>query len=47
MRMIVNANPLSREKVEKGSFCLRENENGVDLNRMMPTGKKSKTIISK
>jgi hypothetical protein len=33
IRMIVNANPLSREKVEQGSYCLRENENGVDLNR--------------
>lgn len=31
--MIVNANPLSREKVESGSFCVRENEHGVDLNR--------------
>lgn len=33
LRMIINANPLSREKVENGAFCLRENENGVDLNR--------------
>ncbi|CAD8187718.1 unnamed protein product [Paramecium octaurelia] len=33
LRMIVNLNPLSREKVESGDFCKRENENGVDLNR--------------
>lgn len=33
LRMIVNVNPLSREKVEQGDFCKRENENGVDLNR--------------
>ncbi|CAD8106529.1 unnamed protein product [Paramecium sonneborni] len=33
LRMIVNVNPLSREKVENGDFCKRENENGVDLNR--------------
>jgi len=31
--MIINVNPLSRTKVEKGQYCLRENENGVDLNR--------------
>ena len=31
--MIMNANPLSRERVESGEFCLRENEHGVDLNR--------------
>jgi hypothetical protein len=31
--MIVNANPDSRKKVENGQFCLRENENGVDINR--------------
>ena len=31
--MILNANPKSRAKVEKGDYCLRENENGVDLNR--------------
>ena len=31
--MILNLNPMSRSKVEKGDFCLRENENGVDLNR--------------
>jgi hypothetical protein len=33
VRMILNVNPVSREKVELGSYCLRENENGVDLNR--------------
>lgn len=26
-------NPNSRQYVEKGFFCLRENHNGVDLNR--------------
>jgi hypothetical protein len=31
--MIVNANPISRRKVEEGEYCLRVNENGVDLNR--------------
>lgn len=33
MMLIVNANPISRKKVEEGVFCLRENENMVDLNR--------------
>ncbi|CAD8066346.1 unnamed protein product [Paramecium primaurelia] len=33
LRMILNANPLSRQKVEGGEYCLRENENGVDINR--------------
>ena len=34
LHMIVNLYPLSREKVEYGNFCKRENENenGVDLN---------------
>lgn len=31
--MVLNANPHSRAKAEKGDFCLRENENGVDINR--------------
>jgi hypothetical protein len=31
--MILNGNPLSRTKVEKGDLCLRSDENGVDLNR--------------
>ena len=30
---MVNANPISRAKVEEGEYCLRENENGVDINR--------------
>jgi hypothetical protein len=30
---MVNANPEARQIVESGSFCLRENENGVDINR--------------
>ena len=29
----MNGNPKSRRKVENGDFCLRVNENGVDLNR--------------
>ena len=33
LRMILNVNPISRVKVEAGDYCLRENENGVDLNR--------------
>jgi len=32
-QIIVNGNPHSRKKVEQGEFCLRVNENGVDLNR--------------
>lgn len=28
-----NVNPLSRQRVESGEYCLRTNENGVDLNR--------------
>jgi hypothetical protein len=31
--MVVNANPNSRQRVESGEYCLRENENGVDINR--------------
>ena len=31
--MVINANPKSRMEVESGDFCLRVNENGVDLNR--------------
>jgi len=32
-RVVLNGNPHSRRKVENGDFCLRVNENGVDLNR--------------
>merc|ERR1719217_1819002 len=32
-QIVVNGNPHSRKKVEQGDFCLRVNENGVDLNR--------------
>ena len=32
-RIIPNGNPRSRSKVEFGQYCLRTNENGVDLNR--------------
>ena len=32
-RIIPNGNPSSRSKVEFGQFCLRTNNNGVDLNR--------------
>jgi len=32
-QMVVNGNPVSRLKVEEGSYCLRTNQNGVDLNR--------------
>lgn len=31
--IVLNGNPNSRRKVEQGEFCLRVNENGVDLNR--------------
>jgi murein tripeptide amidase MpaA len=33
LKLVLNANPHSRMKAEKGDFCLRENENGVDINR--------------
>lgn len=32
-RIVLIANPKSRRKVEGGAYCLRMNENGVDLNR--------------
>ena len=38
MMLILNANPISRKKVESGVFCLRENENMVDLNRNYEIG---------
>ena len=28
IQMVLNANPLSRKKVEQGDYCLRVNENG-------------------
>jgi len=31
--IVVNGNPNSRSKVEQGDFCLRVNQDGVDLNR--------------
>lgn len=31
--LIVNVNPRSREAVERGEYCTRENPSGVDLNR--------------
>lgn len=31
--IIINANPEARQRVENGEFCLRTNNNGVDLNR--------------
>lgn len=33
IRVIINANPLGRQKVEKGEFCRRANLNNVDINR--------------
>jgi len=32
-RLVLNANSRSRKLVEQGQYCLRENPNGVDLNR--------------
>ena len=32
-QLILNANPISRAKVEQGDYCLRDNPRGVDLNR--------------
>jgi len=31
--IVPNANPIGRQEVEKGDFCKRTNEHGVDLNR--------------
>lgn len=31
--MVPIVNPLSRKKVESGSYCIRTNPNGIDLNR--------------
>lgn len=42
-RVVLNANPLSRRKVEAGDFCLRLNERGVDLNRNWGFHWKAKT----
>ncbi|CAK66639.1 unnamed protein product (macronuclear) [Paramecium tetraurelia] len=33
LKIIINMNPTSRRYVERGHYCLRENLNGVDLNR--------------
>lgn len=32
-QLILNANPISRARVEQGDYCLRDNPRGVDLNR--------------
>lgn len=32
-QMVLNGNPKSRAEVEAGDYCVRMNENGVDLNR--------------
>jgi len=32
-QIVLNGNPLSRQKVENGDFCLRVDQNKVDLNR--------------
>lgn len=32
-QLVLNGNPRSRKKVEFGQYCLRENPDGVDLNR--------------
>lgn len=38
-RLILNANPISRRKIESSSdFCIRTNENNVDLNRNYDQG---------
>ncbi|CAG9313373.1 unnamed protein product [Blepharisma stoltei] len=31
--IVLNANPKARKKVENGDFCIRTNDNGVDINR--------------
>jgi len=33
LKVVVNANPLGRARVEEGDFCWRTNEDAVDLNR--------------
>eukprot|EP00747_Dinoflagellata_sp_TGD_P184293 gnl/TRDRNA2_/TRDRNA2_39806_c0_seq1.p1 gnl/TRDRNA2_/TRDRNA2_39806_c0~~gnl/TRDRNA2_/TRDRNA2_39806_c0_seq1.p1 ORF type:complete len:393 (-),score=44.28 gnl/TRDRNA2_/TRDRNA2_39806_c0_seq1:27-1205(-) len=42
-QIVVNGNPGSREKVEQGAICLRENPNGVDLNRNWDTKRWAKS----
>ena len=37
IRIILNANPEARKQVESGSYCLRTNLNGVDINRNWDT----------
>lgn len=36
--LVYDANPLGRNKVEKGDSCARSNERGVDLNRNYDAG---------
>jgi len=36
-RIVINANPHSRQKAELGEYCLRNNPRGVDLNRNWKT----------
>lgn len=33
LRIIINANPTGRKKVESGQYCIRTNQNEVDINR--------------
>lgn len=33
LTIVVNASPIGRTRVENGEFCLRSNENNVDINR--------------
>ena len=47
IRMVLNANPNSRKKVENGEYCLRTNQNKVDLNRNWSSGFVSKVGLYK
>lgn len=38
IKLVLNANPVSRKRVENGEFCLRTNGNGTDLNRNWDAG---------
>ena len=34
IQIVLNANPISREKVEGGEYCLRVNENGNEMSQI-------------
>jgi len=42
-KIVLNANPRSRQQVEKGEYCLRNNPDNVDLNRNWPVPQSNTT----